>query len=684
MTNQEGTDSPDAEGLDHSHSYHDRLLEPLVPLANASPVRIKVSWRWFGGTFITGVAGLALVGAALYASFNGRLTLAMTPAAPIAETTPFMLASVGQGKGDRVGSPSGGLSVRNVIHESQVRRVGSKEFVEVKPYVRLTASLSLSKSELTADLPAFNPLKLFAEDGEEEPTSQTDEATPETAGTIAVSQVAFNPDPALFELRRPLGNAEAQLQVLRAMELSGRIAYAIVGEAEVIDPASEGFSLDGSGEIDLATEASYDGDSGNISVLEKIETDAGGASLDEPGARADVAVVVDRGDTLSKIFTGAGATAQDANAMAAAMASVFPANGLKIGQEIRIALRPDVASGRTLPARVSLFEDGEHLVSIGLEEEGRYKLLDQSLALAAPGGDGATVVAQARAQARSQARTQARAQTRAQARAQLYDSLYETGRRNGIDDMILEQIIRINSYDVDLKRDVQAGDTFEVFFAEEAEGGETPDVLYTALTLRGETRRFYRFRTPDDGVVDYYDEQGRSAKKFLLRQPINGGVMRSRFGMRVHPITRVRKLHTGIDLAAPRGTPIVAGANGVIEKAQWSNGYGYYTRIRHANGYVTAYAHQQGFAKGIVAGRKVRQGEVIGYVGSTGLSTGPHVHYEVIVNGRFVDPMRIRVPRGRTLQGRMLAAFERERTRIDRLMNREPASTTRLASAAAR
>ena len=199
------------------------------------------------------------------------------------------------------------------------------------------------------------------------------------------------------------------------------------------------------------------------------------------------------------------------------------------------------------------------------------------------------------------------------------------------------------------------------------------DVLYAALTLDGETKRFYRFQTPDDSAVDYYDESGKSAKKFLVRKPVTDGIMRSGYGWRRHPILGYSKMHTGVDWAAPRGTPIYASGNGVIERAGWESGYGKYVRIRHNNGYETAYGHMSAFARGIQPGTRVRQGQIIGYVGSTGLSTGPHVHYEIMVNSRFVDPMRIRLPRGRSLEGPTLANFERERDRVELMMNRQQA-----------
>ena len=152
-------------------------------------------------------------------------------------------------------------------------------------------------------------------------------------------------------------------------------------------------------------------------------------------------------------------------------------------------------------------------------------------------------------------------------------------------------------------------------------------------------------------MVDYYDETGKSAKKFLVRKPVNNAIMRSGFGSRRHPILGYVKMHTGVDWATPYGTPIFASGNGVVETAGWEGGYGNYVKLKHNNGYETAYGHMSAFAKGLEVGKRVRQGQVIGFVGSTGQSTGSHVHYEILVNGRFVDPMRIKLPRGRSLDG---------------------------------
>jgi murein DD-endopeptidase MepM/ murein hydrolase activator NlpD len=196
--------------------------------------------------------------------------------------------------------------------------------------------------------------------------------------------------------------------------------------------------------------------------------------------------------------------------------------------------------------------------------------------------------------------------------------------------------------------------------------------MFASLTIGGEARKFYRFITTDDGIADYYDETGKSAKKFLVRKPVPTAIMRSGFGSRRDPIYGYTKMHTGLDWAAPMGTPIYASGNGMLEKAGWESGYGKYIRIKHMNGYETAYGHMTAFARGMEPGARVRQGQVIGYVGSTGHSTGAHVHFEILVNGRFVDPMRIKLPRGRVLEGPVIAGFEKERDRLDAMMAQAP------------
>ena len=185
-------------------------------------------------------------------------------------------------------------------------------------------------------------------------------------------------------------------------------------------------------------------------------------------------------------------------------------------------------------------------------------------------------------------------------------------------------------------------------------------IVFAALTLSGERKPIY-LHTLKNGVTDYFDEKGQSAKKALMRTPIDGARLSSSFGKRKHPILGYTKLHTGTDFAAPRGTPIYAAGDGSIDTAGWNGGYGKYVRIRHNSEYSTAYAHMKAIKSGIGKGKRVRQGQIIGYVGTTGRSTGPHLHYEIIRRGKKVNPMWVKMPSGQKLKGNEMARFEATR-----------------------
>ncbi len=250
------------------------------------------------------------------------------------------------------------------------------------------------------------------------------------------------------------------------------------------------------------------------------------------------------------------------------------------------------------------------------------------------------------------------------------DSLYRSARRHGLPRETLHALIRIFSWDVDFQRDLQPGDRFEVLFERlytadglRSRGG---DVLFASLELAGRPVTAYRFRRAD-GTIAYFDRDGRSLRKSLLRTPIDGARLTSRFGMRRHPILGYTRMHRGVDFAAPRGTPVYAAGDGTIVFAGRKRGYGNFIRIRHNAQFGTGYAHLSRIARGIRRGKRVRQGQVIGYVGSTGLATGPHLHYEVYRNGRAINPLKLRTIASDRLRGRELERFRQVVAEVDAL-----------------
>jgi murein DD-endopeptidase MepM/ murein hydrolase activator NlpD len=362
-----------------------------------------------------------------------------------------------------------------------------------------------------------------------------------------------------------------------------------------------------------------------------------------------------KGMTLEQAIRANGGTAEQARAIQAALKGVT----LQENQRLRLTLATVKSEAPRQIVRVGIYGDDKIEGIVALSDRGEY-------------------VAVAASQPSDTKPTASDDDDEDEARTglALYNSLYETALKNDVPRPLVDDLIRIVSADsdTDFQRPVSGGDSLDMFFTDD-EDGETREILYVALTAAGETKRYYRFSNQEDGSVDYFNENGQSAKKFLMRKPIVDGQLRSGFGMRRHPVLGYSRLHAGVDYANKIGTPILAAGNGTIIKAAWDSGYGRRVEIQHANGYVTTYNHMSGFARNIEPGARVRQGTVIGFVGNTGLSTGPHLHYEVIVNDRYVDPLRIRLPRGRELDGRMLAEFKREKERIDALRTKSPTAT---------
>jgi murein DD-endopeptidase MepM/ murein hydrolase activator NlpD len=367
-------------------------------------------------------------------------------------------------------------------------------------------------------------------------------------------------------------------------------------------------------------------------------------------------VAVRKGETVASVLRELNARADDIKSIIAVLGARGRDGGVRENHKLRVLLAPTSDPKLVQPIRVVIANDTAIEAMVAWSDLGRYVQVDvRNLE---------TEVARSRQQQQEEEEDDGRG-------VRLYQSIYETALRNQVPRPLIEDLIRIYSYDVDFQRRVQPGDSFEVLFAEDENTTDSKgEVLIASLTTGGETRRYYRFQSADDGLVDFYDDTGKSAKKFLVRKPLADGIMRSGFGMRNHPLLRQYRAHTGVDWAAPMGTPIYASGNGTIEKMGWEGGYGRYIRIRHANGYQTAYGHMSAFARNMDEGKRVRQGQIIGYVGSTGLSTGAHLHYEIIVNGRHVDPMKFRLPRGRVLEGGTLASFEQERERLDNMISR--------------
>lgn len=632
-------------------------------------------FKWLVSTCLAGVVGVGVIGVSVYASMNvdnsdgvvaslRRVSLAAMQ--PLEQTRAVAEDQTVAGqKTDRIQETAGGLATTQVIEDSVEQKIGDQGYISIKRYGRVVARLATAQPGNTQYIPNFNPFKLYSNPKPIADAGRTEglEGTQSREVTVRVSELA-----------------DGRLPMEDALELSGQQVAKLISDNEATysegpyamrpailpDGATDYSSDHGPAMIHQASyhpeqtaeQLAQHDRAARTTVVEK--------SWSEPEEEVDQrtetkSVTVKRGDTLMRILTNAGAEAWQAKAIYEAMAPVFLAKSLQKGQEIRLTLAPAPGDKEQLePVRVSLFTGKKHDVTVARNGAGDFVASDTPVKTASVSR-----------------------RLSFPKRATLYTSFYDAALNQDLPTEMITRVLRIHSYDIDFKRRVRAGDSFEAFFnldgTEKGQEAEPGELLFTSMTIDNEKRRFFRFRTPD-GVIDFYDQEGNSAKKFLMRKPVKGARYTSGFGMRRHPILKRSKMHRGADWAAKRGTPILAAGSGIVEIAGRKGGYGNYVLLRHANGFKTAYGHMSRFAKGMRPGIKVTQGQVIGYVGSTGLSSGPHLHFEVLVNNRHVNPMTIHVPRGRQLTGKMLTDFTKERTRIETLMHRAPV-TTRVAAA---
>ncbi len=337
------------------------------------------------------------------------------------------------------------------------------------------------------------------------------------------------------------------------------------------------------------------------------------------------------GDVISVVLQKAGMSASETHKAVEAMSDHLDPRKIKPGQKIEVTMKPSAEGGYDFSEMRVIIDPIKSIVVSEANEEMISRIDEKSV----------------------------HKRLHAQ-RATIETSLFGSALKAGMPSRIIGEAIRIYSWDVDFQRDIRSGDVIELFYetyvTDDGELAKYGDIIYASLSVGGNPIPMYRYESKTEGV-DYFRPDGHSARKALMKTPVDGARLSSGYGMRKHPILGYNKMHKGQDFAAPTGTPIYAAGDGTVEKAaRWSS-YGNYIRIRHNSELKTAYAHLHKFGKGITAGKRVKQGQVIGYVGSTGRSTGPHLHYEVIQNGKHVNPAKLDLPQGKKLQGEDLRQF---------------------------
>ncbi len=622
--------------------------------------RRTTSFRWLAGASLAGLCGATLIGAALYLDLDSQYDFAEAPEfAAAGRPADSQEAGVNPSKGDRLLRPVDIVSDKQTFKAPTIIKVGDKEVVKARPFTRLETTLTMTPTGFADAVPPFNPLKIV--------NGGTDvaEAPPDPGPVQDSAEVTFrvedlSPSDA-EQTSGELTQAEAEAQVVETLKAP---ADAKKAAAQSLPPQILLMRTSRAGEA--LRELSAYANVGSVSpstpfasievrMIPENVTNVVKANPDDTSPNEKL-VQMRHGESFEDVLKANGASPDAVQAILVAFGVKH--GELPVGEGQKILLLPDepaVRGEKPGIARISVYADDQLKATVAITDEGGYKPVTLRTAQAPR-------------------RPKAADEESANGGMSLYESLYETALKQGLPRSIIDVMTRVFANDVDFQRAAAPGDSLAAFFSDPDDINPRPELLCASMTIRDQTFKYYRFQTPDDNMVDFYDDNGRSMRKFLVRKPIAEGEMTSPFGMRFHPILHYARMHTGVDWAAPIGTPIYAAGNGVIIKAGWDGGYGRRVEVQHANGYVTAYNHMSSFGRGIAEGAHVVQGQTVGYLGDLGLATGPHLHYEVIINGNFVDPMAIKLPRTREFDGRMLAAFKRERDRIEQLMGESPSA----------
>ncbi|GGA34712.1 M23 family metallopeptidase [Pelagibacterium lentulum] len=602
----------------------------------------EISFAWLAGITLTGLTSFLLMMAALQVSFRGEDTFS-TPYEALSIQAPTRTASLGetlQGKTRRAKPVTQTVSDRQIIEASVREVVDGVARIRNQPFTRIEATLATAATTLSEDIPDYDPVALLARNEPMRANGSSDAVSTDIYGADVEGEVTIRT--AALPLDLTPNRAVNDVAAAQFVRMSVEGAYT---EAELSTFSYAAIGNERLRELDVRPSNVVAGIAENVTVLPMTRFGDGSTQT-----RTERVLTVREETPLDEVLIRNGFSNAMVSAVIRAMRNVMPQTVMPAGTRLRILFGASRTSDSLIPYRLSIYADTTHRVTVALTDSGQYVLALEPPAIPFTDEDTEEV-------------NVANLPT-------IYRAIWETGRKHNLDDQTIDRIAAMYAYDLDLTRRVSPGDSIDILLSGSPRDDEQ-DLLYVNLKLGNTERELFRFRT-EDGVVDFFNSDGETGKQFLLRRPLEGGgTLRSRYGYRRHPVFGDYRLHSGVDFSARTGTPIYAAGEGVVERAQWFSGYGRYVEIRHANGYATAYAHMSAIADGITPGTQVNQGQVIGYVGSTGVSTGPHLHYEIKINGHTVDPLAVKLPRANSLPPQYNAEFDQTVAQIRTLMQHE-------------
>ncbi|ALE03000.1 M23 family metallopeptidase [Bartonella ancashensis] len=642
---------------DNQHQNNDPGQEPALILEPSKPAFRQVSIRWLTGTVLTGVIACILMGIALFTALDEQYLL-VTPAQwfNIANLSDKEMSD----KGERIIPTLARQSFdsKRQFEVSVLQNQDDKKIVQTQNFEWIRMILAEERqSQYT--YPKFDALSIFADD------AQIQALTPAKGGHIygAKTQTKMTLRNRAFSIRTEhinvndvLTSDEVQQELQKADLFDHKKKY--LPEFSFIDPL----------QLDNLPSSLKFSELPEVRIFQENVTVAlQNHRIDLTKNYAEDIIPINKKQTIVEALEESEYAEDQIQQIVNTLAKLSNTDTLQAGSILRIGILTQKGEKDRL-VRISIYQGINHILTVALNDENKFIVstepeMSHALKTAFQKGIPHSYVSAAQLPT-------------------VYDAIYRAVLSHNLPNTLAQHLVRLLATNIDMKSSITPTDQLEIFYATPEQDNtkndgalsdsahadkKIPEIRYVSATFGNVTYKYYRYQSAD-GSIDYYDSEGKSSKPFLLRKPVPNGVLGSPFGSRKHPILGYVRMHTGVDWVAPAGSPIIAVGDGVVTKIGTAGGYGNHIVIQHANGYVSSYAHQQGYAANIKLGTKVRQGQIIGYVGSTGLATGPHCHFEIVVNSVKVDPMRIRLPDSKTLTNKDLQTFLHEKNNIDSLI----------------